>query len=59
MANLLQMRCKLISTNEERKIYLFSDRKVPVGEGEIQLKKSNLEDKLGLLHLQNLSKASI
>ena len=49
IANLPQMRCELISTNVQQQKYLFSERKVPVEEGEIEQKKSNLEDKLGLL----------
>ena len=53
MANRLQMRCELIVESVAvKKKYLFSDRKVPVGEGEIEEEKSNLEDKLSLLILK-------
>ena len=40
----------MISTNVEQKIFLFSDKKLPVREGEIEEKMSNLENKLGVYH---------
>ena len=53
----------MISTNVEQKIFLFSDKKLPVREREIEERKPYSENELGLYYfcrnIEFLLKASI